>query len=148
LAAAKEAFQLLAKEGGVCLLGESLGTGVAAYLAWAFPDSVAGVMLFCPFPNLAVVGQCHMPLFPVTWMLWDRFPAEEWLAHYGGRGGFLVALEDAIVAARFGRRLHDGYAGTKRLWEISDAGHNDVFNRPAAWWGELFEFWRVASAKR
>jgi pimeloyl-ACP methyl ester carboxylesterase len=141
LTAAREGFQLLASGGRVFLLGESLGTGVAAYLAGTFPNSVAGVMLLCPFNNLAAVGQCHMPLFPVKWMLLDRFPAEKWLAHYPGPAGFLVATEDTIVPARFGRRLYDVYNGRKKLWEIAQAGHNDVFNRPTAWWREVLEFW-------
>jgi fermentation-respiration switch protein FrsA (DUF1100 family) len=83
-----------------------------------------------------------MPIFPVKWMLRDRLPAEKWLAHYAGPTGFLVAAEDTIVPARFGREFYDTYRGRKKLWEIAGAGHNDVFNRSLDWWQEVFAFWR------
>ena len=44
--AADEAFQQLATNQPVYLVGESLGTGVAAHLAGTHPDQVAGVVLF------------------------------------------------------------------------------------------------------
>ena len=42
---ASEAFQLLPTNCPVYLVGESLGTGVAAYLAGRYPNQVAGVAL-------------------------------------------------------------------------------------------------------
>ena len=55
--AADEAFQLLATNGPVYLVGESLGTGVAAYLAGTHPDQVAGVILLGAYNRLTDVAQ-------------------------------------------------------------------------------------------
>jgi uncharacterized protein len=141
LEAATEAFQLLTNNSPIYILGESLGTGVAAYLAGTFPEAVSGLLLFCPYNNLTDVARHHtMGVIPVSLILRDRFPSEQWLQSYRGPVGILVADEDRVVPARFGRRLYDGYKGPKRLWEIPDAGHNDVFERPEEWWREVFDF--------
>jgi hypothetical protein len=142
LRAGTEAVQLLTNSGPVYIIGESLGTGVAAYLASSFPESVAGLLLFCPYNNLTDVAKYHTSsLVPVNLLLRDRFPSDQWLQNYRGPVAVLVAKEDRIVPARFGRRLYDGYNGPKKLWEIPGAGHDDVFIRPQNWWGEVFDFW-------
>jgi pimeloyl-ACP methyl ester carboxylesterase len=55
--AADEGLRLLGTNGPLYLVGESLGTGVAAYLAGTYPDRVAGVALFAPYNRLADVAQ-------------------------------------------------------------------------------------------
>ncbi|MFZ1071847.1 MAG: alpha/beta fold hydrolase [Verrucomicrobiia bacterium] len=138
--AADEALQLLATNGPVYLVGESLGTGVAAYLAGAHPDKVAGVVLFAPYNRLADVGQNHMPIFPVHLMLVDRFPSEDYLHNYHGPIAVLVAGEDEAVPEKFGRRLYDGYAGPKRLWEFQADDHGTLFERLPNVWKQIITF--------
>jgi len=139
--AAEEAFQLLRGNGPVHLVGESLGTGVAAHLAGAHPESVGGLFLFTPFNNLVSVAQSHMPLFPVRWMLWDRFPSDEFLKNYHGPVAVMLAGNDEVVPNKFGRRLFDGYGGPKKLWEAPGAAHNDVHTQPPEFWKEVAAFW-------
>ena len=139
--AAEEAFELLRTNGPVHLVGESLGTGVAAYLAGAHPESVGGLLLFTPFNNLASVAQRHMPIFPVRWMLWDRFPSDEFLKNYRGPVAFVLAGNDEVVPDKFGRRLFDGYRGPKKLWEAPNAGHTEVQTQPPEFWRAVAAFW-------
>ncbi|MDB6109297.1 MAG: hypothetical protein JWR69_1047 [Pedosphaera sp.] len=143
--AADEALTLLGKDTPVYLIGESLGTGVAAYLAGTHPDAVAGVLLVAPYHNMADVAQHHMPLFPVSWMLWDKFPSATYLSKYHGRVAVLVAGQDVVIPNRFGRQLYESYAGPKKLWENPLAGHNDLPDEPAEWWRELIGFWKAGT---
>jgi pimeloyl-ACP methyl ester carboxylesterase len=139
--AADEAIALLAKDGPVYVIGESLGTGVAAHLAGAHPESVAGLLLIAPYHNLGDVAQHQMPVFPAKWMLWDRFPSGENLRNYHGRVAVLLAGQDTVVPNKFGRRLYDSYAGPKKVWAVPEATHNSLPSRPEAWWRELVAFW-------
>jgi pimeloyl-ACP methyl ester carboxylesterase len=141
LQAAAEGLELLTNGGPLFVLGESLGTGVAAWLAGTYADAVSGVMLFCPFNNMTAVAQHHMSIFPVRLMLRDRYPSQEWLSNYRGPVGVVVVTDDVVVPARFGHRLYSSYSGPKKLWEFADCGHNDVCLRPAKWWSELAAFW-------
>lgn len=138
--AADEAFQLVATNGPVYLVGESLGTGVAAYLAGTYPDQVAGMVLFAPYNRLADVGQYHMPIFPVHLLLVDPFPSEDYLRHYHGPVAMLVAGEDQVIPEKFGRRLYDGYAGPKRLWEFPMDDHGSVVERLPNVWKQIITF--------
>src|SRR5215469_12629606 len=79
-----QAFRLLANNRPIYLVGESLGTGVATYLAGKHPDTVAGVALLAPYNNLVDVAQAHMVIIPVGLLLRDRFPSEKYLQTYHG----------------------------------------------------------------
>ncbi|EEF57118.1 alpha/beta hydrolase [Pedosphaera parvula] len=140
---ATEAISLLKQDVPVYVIGESLGTGVAAYLAGTNPQVVHGLLLIAPYNNMSDVAQNHMPIFPVRWMLWDKFPSDQYLQNYHGPIGILLAGQDTVVPSKFGRKLHDGYAGPKKLWLMPNAGHNDVQLQPEAWWQEVVEFWRT-----
>jgi len=144
--AADEAFSLLPTNGPVYLLGESLGTGVAAYLAGAHPGQVAGVVLLGAYNRLANVAQHHFPLLPAYWLLVDRFPAEDYLRSYHGPVAVLVAGQDQVVPERFGRRLYDRYAGPKRLWEFPEGDHGSVMEQPSEVWRQIVDFWQANRA--
>jgi hypothetical protein len=146
--AADEAFRLLATNGPVYIVGESLGTGVAAYLAGMHPDQVAGMILFAPYNRLTDVAQAHLPLLPVHWMLVDRFPSEDYLRNYHGPIAVLVAGEDPVVAEKFGRRLYDGYAGPKRLWECPMDDHGSIMERLPNVWKQIITFLQTSRPVR
>lgn len=146
--AAEEALQLLDKEKPVYLVGESIGSGVAAYLAGTHPEKIAGVVLLSPFNRLADVAQAHMPLLPVRLLLADRFPSEDYLRHFKGAVGITIDGRDEVVPAKFGLRLYDGYAGPKRIWEFPYGGHIAITEPPEKFWGEVIGFWRSNQLNR
>jgi len=141
-ASAEEAFQLLLPKGRVYLIGESLGTGVAAYLAGRYPDKTAGVALLAPYNRLADVAQAHMPFVPVHLLLRDRFPAEDYLRTYHGPVAMVVAVHDTVIPEVFGHRLYSRYAGPKKLWDIPEGDHGVVMNQPTEFWQQIVAFWQ------
>ena len=140
--AADEGLQLLGTNLPLYLVGESLGTGVACYLAGTYPDKVAGVVLFAPYNSLVDVAQHHVRVLPANLILVDRFPSEDYLRNYKGPLAVLVGGKDNVIPEKFGRRLYDGYAGPKRLWEYPDANHGTVTERNAEDWKQIVDFWR------
>ncbi len=150
-AAAREGFELIAKNGSVngsvYVLGISLGTGVATWLAAEFPHDVKGLLLVAPYDNLVSVGKVRMPFFPVSLMQWDRFTSDRYLQNYQGSVAMMFAGRDYVVPNRLGHRLYDGYQGTKKFWNFPEAGHNGLLPQPPAWWRELLLFWRGQETK-
>jgi pimeloyl-ACP methyl ester carboxylesterase len=65
----------------VFITGESLGSGVASFLASNFPTEVAGLLLVTPFSSLADVGAHHYPFLPVRTLLNERYDSREALSH-------------------------------------------------------------------
>ncbi len=143
-AAASEAFdQLRQTYTGRPLFvgGESLGTGVAAYLAGQYPNDVAGVLLITPFTSLVDVARSHYPIFPISLLMRDRYPSRKHLRSYSGPVAFIVAEHDEVVPARLGRQLYEEYHGPKRLWTQDGRDHNTLDYSPLShWWVEARDF--------
>jgi pimeloyl-ACP methyl ester carboxylesterase len=141
--AADEALPLLGTNGPVYLMGESLGTGVAAYLAGSHAEQIAGVVLIAPYNRLTAAAQIHYPFLPVRLLMLDHFPSEDYLWNYHGPVGILVGGKDQVVPERLGRRLYDGYNGPKQLWEFPQDGHGDLFQRLPDVWNQLAILWHL-----
>lgn len=123
-AAALAAFDAIPGTGRIHLLGESLGSAVAAQAARARPDRVGGLVLVTPFNRLADVAAHHYPWAPVRGLLRDEWNSAEALRDFPGPVAILAAERDSIVPAKFARRLHDGYSGRKQLHVIPGEDHN------------------------
>lgn len=129
---------LAERDEAVWLVGESLGSGVAAWLAGEVPDRIGGILLVTPFTSLADVAAHHYPWLPVQALLRERFEVPGPLSRFRGPVAFLLAGRDEVVPVALGRAVHDGYAGPKWLRVEPDAGHNTLDMRPeAAWWREV-----------
>jgi pimeloyl-ACP methyl ester carboxylesterase len=141
--AASRALQQLLDEDPhpVYLLGESLGSGVASYLAGEFPQQVAGLLLVTPFTSLVDVAAYHYAWLPVGSLMRDRYDSVAALSRYGGPVAFLLAGRDEIVPAQLGRQLYNGYTGPKLLRVEPGAGHNSLpLHAGAGWWREVSAF--------
>jgi len=137
---ANDALALLPTNVPTYVVGESLGTGVATYLAGEHPNQINGVVLLAPYNSLVSVGQAHMVIFPVGLILADRFPSAKHLRTYHGPIAMLVAGRDTVVPERFGRRLYDAYQGPKNLWEFPEGNHGTVMLQPPEIWKQIFGF--------
>ncbi len=121
------------------LAGESLGTGVASWVAAQRPDSLAGVVLITPMTSLVDVAAYHCPFLPVHLMMTERYDSVTALRRYQGPVAFVLAGRDEIIPVDLGRRLYQGYSGPKRIWEQRDASHNTLDFAPQHW-APVFQF--------
>jgi alpha-beta hydrolase superfamily lysophospholipase len=142
--AADQALQSMATNLPTYVFGESLGTGVAAYLAGTQPDRIAGLVLLSPYDDLANMAQYRYPILPARFLLIDRFPSANYLRNYRGPVAAVVDGRDVVVPEKFGKRLYEGYAGPKRLWEYPGSGHITIGEPPAKFWSEVLDFWQTS----
>jgi len=139
--AAAAAVEALAAEGPgpIWLLGESLGSGVAARTAARASAQVAGLILVTPFARLAEVASLHYTQ-AAGLLLRDRWDPQADLAGFTGPVAVLLAGRDEVVTAAQGRRLHAALHGPRLLVEQPEATHNGLDLRPG------LPFWREAVA--
>jgi len=141
---ARAALSLLRQEGApIFLLGESLGSGVAVQVAAADPLSVLGLLLVTPFARMTEVAAWHYPIFPMRILLRDRWDSLGAAQNYPGPVAILVAGRDEVVGVHQGRRLARACFGALRVWELPQAGHNDLPLHPSRPpWSEILSFLR------
>ena len=148
ITAAEEAFQLMPTNAPRYVVSESIGAGVACELAKNYPQTIAGMVLFVPYHNLAAVAQHRIWFLPSYFLLVDRFNPEDCLRSYHGPVKFVIAGADEVIGPASGLRLANGYNGPKELQVFPGAHHNDISGEPAIWWQEVFSFWRQHAPSR
>lgn len=114
---------LLASHRSVSVIGRSLGSGVACYLAAHRP--VAGVVLITPFESIVRVAQHLFPIYPASWLVQERFASIRYAAQIQAPTLILTAEHDEIIPASHPRRLAEVLSDV-RLAEVPEAGHNSI----------------------
>lgn len=123
----------------VSVIGRSLGSGVASYVASQRP--VPKLALVTPFDSLVDVGAAHYPWLPVRWLLRERYDSIAGLR--GFRGEVLVVRggQDRVVPPTNTDRLVASLPSGTRVVAIADAGH-ELAGADDAYGKALTEFLR------
>ena len=112
----------------VVAVGFSIGSGVAAHLARKRP--AAGLILVTPFDSLEALARDLYWWAPVGLLLRHRMPTFDLVRGSPVPTALVVAEHDTIVPARRSAALRAAIANL--VFEAAiDAGHNDLYGRPA-----------------
>jgi pimeloyl-ACP methyl ester carboxylesterase len=111
------------------VIGRSLGSGVGCYLAQQKP--VKKLVLLTPYDSVQNVAQSHYPLFPVKWLIKDKFDSIS-------RAGFitspvlvLMAENDKVVPLQHSQNLIQALtATTVESHIINGTQHNNITSAP------------------
>lgn len=109
----------------IVVIGRSLGSAVAVYLAASRP--VKGLVLVTPFDSLTAVAARHYPFFPVRLLLRDRFDSRSRAPRVAAPTLILAAERDEVVPRGSTDNLHAAFRpGVAKLVVVPGAGHNTV----------------------
>lgn len=112
--------------GPIVLVGESLGSALAAQAAARRPDLVRGLLLITPMNRLSDVAAHHFPFFPVRWILRERLDAETALRHYPGPVALVIAEQDEVIPPHLGLHLLSAAQGPIKPWIVPGTTHNTL----------------------
>lgn len=112
----------------IVVLGSSLGSGVASYVASQRP--VSRLVLVAPFDSLVAVAQAHYPVIPVRWLVKDRFESVERLRGYQGEVMVVRAGRDQVVPPANTGRLIAALGKPPRVIDLADADHSSIGSDP------------------
>lgn len=113
--------------GDVVVVGESLGSGAASYVAST--KNVKRLALIAPFTSAVAVGQMAYKFLPVRWLMKDRFDNETRLSTAPKQIPLAIAhgTADDIVPIELGRRLLESASAVDKVFvELPGVGHNDI----------------------
>lgn len=108
----------------VVLMGRSLGSGVAVYVA--SQRKVDGLILITPFDSLRTVAKRSYFFLPVDWLMRHPFDSYRYAADLTAPVLVVRAEHDQVVPPSSTRRLMDFLPDATPQVVIPDAGHNDL----------------------
>jgi uncharacterized protein len=116
----------------IVVIGRSLGTGVAVYVASQRP--VARLVLVTPFDSLGDVAAKQDPYLPSRLLLLDKFDSGKYAPQINAPTRILEAENDEIVPRESTElllsRLKKGIA---TMVVVPHAGHNTISDSPEYW---------------
>ena len=122
------AFDWLAKrsEGGIVVLGQSLGSGTGVNIAAQRP--AAGIILVSPYTSVESLAAAQYPFLPVRFLIKDRFRSDLRIQDVSQPKLFIHGRRDRIISLAFGEALFAMAPGAKRMLIYDAYGHNDVWD--------------------
>jgi hypothetical protein len=121
------------------LFGESLGTGVATYLASVRPAD--GMILQSSYSSISDIGAFHYPFLPVSLINQNVFPAYLWAPTVKCSVLVLHGTDDQTIPIKFAQKQVSFFKSQVRFVPIQGAGHNDILNfGDGIFWKEIGDF--------
>ena len=118
--------KLLIDEKKIILYGESLGTGVVVELAQNI--NYKAVILEAPFTSVTEVAQKMYPIFPVKYLIWDKFDNLSKINNLSSPILFLHGKKDEIVPHSHSKKLFLKAKNPKKNLFIDEAMHNNLYD--------------------
>ena len=120
--------QIQNKHSAITVIGRSLGSGVAVQLA--AQREVAQLVLITPFDSLSALAQRQFPLFPVKWLLKDRYESADFAPAITNPTLILRAEQDEIIGRAHTEALYQAFTPGVATLQSYSGNHNT--NLPAS----------------
>lgn len=115
-------------------IGRSLGGAAAVEMAMELNSP--GLILDRTFTSIVDVAASHYPMFPVRWLIRNRFQSDDRIIGYSGKLLQLHGEVDSIVPLCFGKKLFDSCPSTSKTFlQVPGLGHNDEW--PDEFWNAV-----------
>lgn len=118
-----------AEHKNLAVIGRSLGSGVAMYLAANRP--VSQVVLITPYDSILALAKKQYPMLPISLLLKDKYDSISLASRVTAPILVLAGGQDKIVPLKHSKRLFDELDKDKRkMLVFEQAGHNNIFQAP------------------
>jgi pimeloyl-ACP methyl ester carboxylesterase len=121
--------QVSAQHDAISAYGRSLGTGVAVYLAAHRP--LQKLILLTPYDSIVEVAQGLYPMFPIRYLIKDRFDSASLAAQIRIPVLITSAENDREIPLKHTLALKQSFTGAPVEYQmITGAAHNDIIDFP------------------
>jgi uncharacterized protein len=108
----------------IVILGQSMGTGVAIWLAQKNPS--AGLVLQSPYTSIVDMAGLQMPFIPANLLLKDRFDSLSRIGNITVPIGWIHSKNDELIPIAMGQKLFAAARSRKCRLTLQAGGHNDM----------------------
>jgi hypothetical protein len=124
--------QVHAEHPNIVVIGRSLGSGVAVWIASLRP--VVRLVLVTPYDSLADAAAQQYPYMPVRWLLLDKYESWRYAPKVTAPTRIIVAEEDEVIPRSSSDRLRTRFQhDLVSYFLVPNAGHNTIQNSPNYW---------------
>jgi uncharacterized protein len=127
---------LSARSSNIVVHGESLGSGIAAFVA--AERTVAAVVLEAPYTAAVDIAAAVYPWVPVGLLMHDQFLTREHVRRIDEPLLIAHGTADRVIPVDHGRRLFQLAGDPKQLATFEGAGHEDLW--AAGLWQSVLDF--------
>ncbi len=121
--------QLKAEHAHISVIGRSLGSGVATWLAAS--RKLEKLILITPFDSAQEVAQKAYPYFPISLLLKDKHDSWSRAKKIDSRVLMIIASDDAIISREHSDRLAEQFKPQQiEVVVIDEATHNTISTHP------------------
>lgn len=118
-----------AQHPNVVVIGRSLGSGIAVRLA--SQQAVSRLILVTPYDSLQEIAAARFPLFPVRWLLRDKYNAGSFAPAVTAPTRILAAEQDDIIPRASTEALLGHFTkGVASMQTLPGTGHNTISGSP------------------
>ena len=113
-------------ENDIILYGESLGTAIAIHTGQF--KNFSGIILEAPFTSMIDLGQKHYPIFPVKFLLKDKYESKNKLKNLKSSMLVMHGKKDKIVPFYMGKKIYEILPEPKFSYFNDQDDHNMEYN--------------------
>ena len=117
--------QLKSKHKNISVIGRSLGSAVATFVA--SKRAVEKLVLITPFDSIKNIAQASYPIYPMSLMLKDKYDSAARAGSIKAKTLLLVAENDRLITRSYSDRLLEAFSeSVARQVVIKNTGHNSI----------------------
>jgi len=121
--------KIAAQHPRISVMGRSLGSGVATYLA--SKRQVRTLVLITPYDSIESVAQRHFPIFPVFLLLKDKYDSINRAKDISAKTLIVMAEQDTVIPNPHSMHLSTAFAQDRlSTITIANADHHNLFLQP------------------
>ena len=114
--------QIKSRHNSISVLGRSLGSGVATYLA--SERKIDKLVLVTPYDSMVNVAKAHYPAFPVSFIIKDRYESWRRASRINSKVLVVIAGTDEIIPRASTDNLLRHFKRKPNVIVFDGAGHN------------------------
>lgn len=119
-----DAYHTKYKDRPIILIGRSLGSGVACFVA--SQRNIKGMVLLTPYDSILNVAKSKFPFMPIQLLLNHPFDSYTYSAKISAPTLFCLAQSDFVVPKIHSMRLYDHWSSQKKLITIANSNHDNL----------------------
>ncbi len=121
--------EIRSRHAEISVIGRSLGSGIATYLATA--RDIDRLILVTPFDSIENVAKKALPILPVSLLLKDKFDSVGRVADIDAPVLIVIAENDEVISRQHSDALARAFPDSQVTVEvIPDTGHNTIDMSP------------------